>query len=310
MSKITTPGIYPDISAEDYFADCCPTPSLTQSIAKVLLDRSPAHARLEHPRLAPPVAEDEPAEKYDAAKAIGNAAHRELIGRGKVLAVGDFPAWQSKEAKAFRAAAVADGQEPILAKHRARASALVVAARQQLHAAEWPDAFSKGQGEVVVAWQEDGLWFRTLIDWMVSPVELYDLKTSGISCAPHNIGRVAADAGWDIQAAMHERALDAVDPKNAGRRRFRFVAVENEPPYALVPVEMSEVWMTMGRKKLGIAIDIWRECMAADKWPAYPATPITPEYPGYMESRWLAREVAEYSEPRRRGPMLTDLAGG
>lgn len=308
MHKIDAPGIYTDISAEDYFADPMPAPSLTQSIAKVLLDRSPAHARLEHPRLAPPVEEDEPAEKYDAAKAIGNAAHSMLIGRGKSIVVGDFPNWTTKDAKAFRLAAVNSGQEPILSKHMRRATALVVKAKQQLHEAGWRNAFELGNGEVMVAWREGDLWFRTLIDWMVSPTELYDLKTSGISCAPHNIGRVAADAGWDIQAAMHERALNAVDPQSAGRRKFRFVAIENEPPYALVPVEMSEAWLTMGRKKLSVAVDIWRECMRLDSWPAYSVRPIVPEYPGYIENKWLERELSEFSEPptKTRGYLGDD----
>lgn len=321
MHKITEPGIYLDVPSEDYFADCCPAPSLTQSVAKILLDRSPAHARLEHPKLAPLVDdEDEPAEKYDAAKAIGNAAHRMLIGRGKTLAVEDFPNWTTKVAQQFKKAAIEAGQEPILGKHMRRASALVVAARRQLTDVLWSSAFSKGNGEVVVAWQEENIWFRTLIDWMVSPTEVYDLKTSGISCAPHNIGKVAADAGWDIQAAMHERALDAVDPAGHGRRRFRFVAVENEPPYALVPVELSEAWLTMGRKKLAMAIGIWSECLATGEWPSYPPKPVVPEYPGYKETSWLQREEEWAAHPKyrqtrdairaARAPMLTDLRGG
>lgn len=314
MHEITEPGIYLDVPSDDYFADCCPAPSLTQSVAKILLDRSPAHARLEHPKLAPPVDdEDEPAEKYDAAKAIGNAAHRMLIGRGKTLAIGEFPAWTTKDAKNFKADAIGDGQEPILAKHMRRATALTAAARQQLHAVGWKDAFSAGNGEVVVAWEEDGIWFRTLIDWMVSPTEVYDLKTSGISCAPHNIGRLAADAGWDIQAAMHERALDAVDPAGRGRRRFRFVAVENEPPYAMVPVDLSKDWLTMGHKKLDKAVELWREALATEVWRAYPPVPVVPEYPGHKEAAWLAREISDEASkrmPRQRAPMLTDLSGG
>jgi hypothetical protein len=40
--KITKPGIYPGVSSADYFADPCPTPSLTQSLCKILIERSPA----------------------------------------------------------------------------------------------------------------------------------------------------------------------------------------------------------------------------------------------------------------------------
>jgi hypothetical protein len=59
MFKISRPGIYLDVAANDYHADPCPAPSFTQSIAKVLLEKSPAHARLAHPRLCPPVAADD-----------------------------------------------------------------------------------------------------------------------------------------------------------------------------------------------------------------------------------------------------------
>jgi hypothetical protein len=50
---IIQPGIYYDITPADYFADPCPEPSATQSVLKVLLDQSPAHARCEHPTPGP-----------------------------------------------------------------------------------------------------------------------------------------------------------------------------------------------------------------------------------------------------------------
>jgi hypothetical protein len=78
--RITQPGIYLDMSAVDYFADPCPSPSLTQSVAKRLIDRSPLHAWTIHPRLNPAFEADDPT-KYD----IGNIAHRLLLGRGKEL---------------------------------------------------------------------------------------------------------------------------------------------------------------------------------------------------------------------------------
>lgn len=83
--QITKPGIYRGMASELYFGDPCPVPSLTQSIAKTLIDQSAAHARTEHPRLLSVAEkEDEEAEKYIKAQAIGNAAHRELIGRMRV----------------------------------------------------------------------------------------------------------------------------------------------------------------------------------------------------------------------------------
>lgn len=113
MSKAATtlrPGIHLDIAAADYFADPCPSPSFTQSIGKLLIDRSPAHARLAHPRLNPDFDPDD-ATKYD----IGNIAHRLLIGRGKELAVIEADDWRTKAAKEAREQAAAEGKLGVLA---------------------------------------------------------------------------------------------------------------------------------------------------------------------------------------------------
>lgn len=294
-------GFHYGMSAEDYFADPCAEPSLTQSIAKILIERSPAHAAAAHPRLAPKPAEDEPdRERYDAAKAIGNAAHALLIGRGKEIAEGNFPNWATKDAKAFRADHETAGRTVILSKHYEQATKIVTATRNGLRLAGCSEAFNAGKGEVVIAWEENGIWFRSMIDWLCSPTLIYDLKTTGMSVAPHVIARRAAEDGWDIQAAMQERGLDRLDPAGRGRRRFRFIAVENEEPFAMVPVELTEAWLTMGRKKLAAAIDIWRACMARGEWPAYAPEIVTPPYPGFVENRWLEREMGDVAETRER----------
>jgi hypothetical protein len=88
--NITKPGIYRDFPTAHYFADPCPEPSLSQSVAKILVEQSPLHAFQAHPRLYVPTADEDADEKYDKARAIGNAAHALMLDRGKVLAVGEF----------------------------------------------------------------------------------------------------------------------------------------------------------------------------------------------------------------------------
>jgi len=290
---ILQPGIHFGVATADYFADPAPTPSLTQSIAKILLDESPAHARLAHPRLAPPVSEDDDeTEKYVAAQAIGNAAHKLLIGRGKELALADFENWRKKEAQQFKESANLAGLTPILSAHYDRAQQMAKTARVQLDAIGWTDAFAWGEGETVLIAKDGDTYLRTMVDWYVDPTLCYDLKTSGGSLAPHLIGRKAEADGWHIQAAMQERILDILEPESAGRHRWRCVAQENWEPWALVAVELDERWLTMGRKALAMAVGIWRQCMASGQWPAYPAFPITPEFPSYKEAAWLGRELA------------------
>lgn len=296
--KIMTPGIYPDFDEAAYFADPCPMPSLTQSIAKVLIDQSPAHARVKHPRLLSVAQiEDEEDEKYDKVKAIGNAAHREMIGRGKDLEVADFDSWRGKDPQKFKTDAIAAGKTPVLAKHHGVACQMVDLAREQLAIVGWHDAFNEGHGEVVLAWTEgegeDQIWLRTMIDWLPTDLRTpYDYKTTGMSLAPHGVGYQIDDAGWDIQAAMHERALAVLDPDGRGRRRFRFVGQENKRPFPILPVELSEHHLAIGRRKLAVAINLWRQCIKSGQWPGYPLQAITPDIPPARESRWIEREMA------------------
>lgn len=311
--RITAPGIYPDISAADYFADCCPEPSFTQSIGKVLIAQSALHARAEHPRLRPPLPDDEEdTEKYVVAKAIGDAAHKLIIGRGKDIAVGDFKAWRGTDPQTFKDKALADGRIPILAKHMARAYAMEQAFRHQLKSHEEGDVFTGGKGEVVLAWQENGFWFRCMVDWLHDDMRAADdLKTTAMSAAPHSLGMLAVNAGWEIQAAMIERGLDALHPETAGRRKYRFVALENYQPYALSVMPMTEHWLTMGRKKLEFAITQWKVCMARGRFPGYPTSAVTPEYPAFKETQWLGRELdheAREDHQNERSPHGRDAA--
>jgi hypothetical protein len=299
--NIISAGIFRDLPADVYFADPCVEPSFTQSLAKILIEQSPLHAKLAHPRLAPPKAEDEEDdEKYDKAKAIGNAAHALMLGRGKAIAVGEFDSWRSKDAKAFKAVAIEAKREPVLRKHFDVAVAMVCAANDQLeHIPGAEHAFGGGgASEVVIAACDGGLWCRSMIDWMTDDLrEVWDYKTSGMSVSPYATGKLMASGGWHIQAAMHSRILDAIDSDGAGRRRFYYVAQENEAPYSLTVNEIGEAALTIGRKQLAYAIGLWRDCMAANNWPGYPQRIIRPELPGWAENSWLAREVAEDDDP-------------
>lgn len=318
--NITETGIFPDFPSADYFADPCPVPSLTQSLAKVLIEHSALHARCECPRFAEPDEADDDAEKYEKAKAIGNAAHMALIGRGKDIAIGEFDSWRSDVAKKFRAAAEAAGQTPILTKHMNVAHKMVLAARLQIiahaNALDEPalhQAFKEGSGEVVAAALIDGIWMRSLIDWMVNPRLVFDYKSTAMSVAPHGIDNLMANAGWPIQAATQERILDVIDPEGAGRRRFFFIAQENWKPFALTVHEMPEATMTMGRKQVAYAEDCWREAVLRNNWQGYPIAINRPQYPGYKETQWLTREITHAERkplPKRNTRDAANLMAG
>jgi hypothetical protein len=304
--KIDKPGIYRGISEADYRADPCPSPSLTQSLCKILIERSPKHAWTECPRLNPQFEADDDT-KFD----IGNVAHRLILGRGKDIEVAVYPDWRTKAAQEIRQAATAQGRIAVLQHQVEQASDMVAAAWSQLKHHEDHDAFTGGSGEVMIVWQEDGIWFRSLIDWLHDDLRTVDdYKSTGKSVAPHTIGLVAQAAGWEIQAAFIERGLDHLDPDGAGRRRYRFIAQETDKPNALTSMHINEHWMTMGRKKVEAGVNMWKHAVNFEDWYGYPNRAVVPEYPGFKENQWLEREVTEFAEPIKRGPMLKSLMGG
>lgn len=298
--KITEPGIYRDFPTAAYLGDPTPAPSFTQSLAKVLIEQSPLHAYQAHPRLnvKPADEDDGETEKYDKAKAIGNAAHSYMLKRGKDIAVIDAQNFKTKAAKEAKDAALLEGSEPVLKKHAIVASEMCFAANEQLariHGCQ--SAFTNGDAEVVIANCEDGIWLRSMLDWITPDLrEVWDYKTSGMSASPYATGKLMANAGWHIQAAMHERILDGIDPKGAGRRRFYYVAQENEAPYALTVNLIGEAPLTIGRKQVDYAVRTWAHCLRRNTWPAYPLKIIRPELPTWAESSWLGREIEEASE--------------
>jgi hypothetical protein len=82
MTSITEPGLYEGVPETVYHADPVePGPSLSSSIAKLLVTRSPRHAWHEHPRLrkAKALEVEAPSKAMD----IGTAAHKLILGRGR-----------------------------------------------------------------------------------------------------------------------------------------------------------------------------------------------------------------------------------
>ena len=306
--KAEKPGIFLDVYPGDYLSDCCPKPSLTQSLAKVMLERSPLHAWYQSPSLNPDYKRNDDT-KFD----IGNIAHALLIGRGReVEIVEGHDDWRTKSAQEKRAAATAMGKLAVLGRHYALADRMVDAARIQLAQRGLEDLFNEGSGEVVMCWQEevadeDGeittIWLRQMIDWLTPDRHTFvDFKTTEQSASPLKLGQKMWNDGWQIQAAMAERGLDNFDPSSHGRRDFLFVCQEVSAPFALTVARVTEAPLTMGRKQLDWAVEQWALCMRTNRWPGYPTEIVVPTMPGWAEQQWLTREIDEADSKRRDRP--------
>lgn len=305
MTAITAPGRYSGIPAEVYHADPCPEPSLSSSVASILLDQSPWHAWEAHPRLNPlHVGKDSSA--FD----LGRAGHDMLLEGGEKVAVLDFEDYRKKDAKEARDQAREAGLSPLLRAQFVAAKDMVDSARKQLARHEEGGGVfdpAHGEAEVTLACKLRGVWVRVRCDWLPNEGEIiHDLKTTSPGMAnPDRWGaRHMFDMGADLQAALYRRVAGEV--LGWRRARFRFVVVENAPPHALSIIEPGEDVLTLADKKVDRALDLWRACLEANRWPGYPAKVCHIGLPTWQETRWLEREERDAHDPKAHLSMMMD----
>lgn len=279
------PGVHA-LRPDAYHLDPCPKPSLSASIAKLLIEASPRHAWHAHPRLNPGH-EPEEATQFD----IGSAAHTLLLRDERALTVIAADSYRTKEAKALRDAARLAGSIPILEKHYDDVRRMADAARTQLAAHEASDAFTDGKPEQTLIHEDAGTWFRSMLDWLPAKGSIfYDYKSTGGSASPELWRRSIFDRGYDVQAAFYRRMIRAV-LGGVQEPRFRFVIQETTPPYCLSVIALAPDAVDLAERKVDEAIRIWRWCMERDSWPGYPAHVCYVDAPPWQEARQMEREV-------------------
>lgn len=282
--------------ADDYHADPCPEPSLSSTLGRLLLNRSPLHAWTASPRLNP---DHEPEDK--ATFDVGRAAHREVLGVGADWCVipedllADNGAASTKAAKEYIAEARAAGLTPLKDAEATKIYAIAWAVRKTLD--RMGIRFDDTRSELAATAQIDGVWCRAMVDNAPADPRLpiYDLKTT-TDASPDACIRAVVTYGYDFQAAHY---LDTWEAATGERRSFRFVFVEKAPPYGVSVVQLVDDpdddadWMASARSKVREARRIWRECLDADDWPGYPARVALIGAPTYHLQRWADREIGQ-----------------
>lgn len=281
-----TTGIL-DLSPELYHADPADRPSLSKSIAHLLCDKSPRHAREAHPKLNPNF-ERKDEGKFD----LGTVAHDVLLEGRDILYVVHADDWRTKVAKEERDAARELGKVPLLAKDRDAVYAMVDAAREQLAALNVdPPFFTDGQAERTIVWEEDEVICRARLDWLRDDLQaIDDYKTTSASADPDRWVRTMLGIGGDLQAAFYRRGVKALTGEDA---EFRFIVQETSPPYLLCPIALSPDLMAIAERKVEWAIKRWRVCLETGIWDGYPTDVCYVEAPGWEEARWMEREARE-----------------
>lgn len=280
------PGIYPDMSEADYHADPCPAPSLSSSIIKLITTKSALHAAVAHPRIKTGFEEDD--ETPTTAQSIGKVAHALMLGSDDKIAVSPFDSFRTKEAKTWRDEQQAAGVAIVTEDAYERAHRMVEVGRRHMESLGL--AFT-GHPEVVLAWQDSGVWCRARFDDLPPSMSLgqplLDYKTTGVCAMGGEYDRHLYEMHFDIQAALYRRGYEH---HFGNDREFWFVVQEITPPYELVVHRPHPLGIERGRLFVERAIQVWRECLRTNEWPGYrdrfwTAEPKPWQVPGELHER-------------------------
>jgi hypothetical protein len=247
-------------------------PEFSSTLAKTLIERSPLHAKAQHPTLG--------SKKKRETKEMdfGSVVHTIVLGKGKRFEELDYEDFKTKDARKARDDARAAGKVPVL-KHalvRAKAAAEKIVANLKDRGITLD-----GESEVAILWTEQTehgpVECRCMFDhvWMGGgSARILDLKVTA-NAAPTFVERNAENMGYAIQEAAYRRALVALEPNLSGRADFLFAFAENDDPFALNLSRGDGLFRDLGEQRWQRALNTWALCMKEQKWPSY-GTGINP----------------------------------
>jgi len=259
---ITTPGFY-DVKAKDYHADPVEKPSLSSSIAKILIDQSPAHAWMAHPRLNLGHQRE-----TDSRSDLGSAAHAMLLepSRDPVVVRVPFKDWRTNAAKEARELAYSRDKFPVLEDKYADIQNMVLEARAFLDKTELAGILGSSLNETTVVWNDAGIWCRSRPDSMsIDRTILLDYKTT-TDASPEAIAKQIGRMGYDVQAEFYTRGQEILMGHPA---TFVFLFQEITPPYACSLISLSAAYREVGKLKVQRAMQLWERAINTNTWAAY-----------------------------------------
>lgn len=261
---ILPPGFH-RIDAATYHADPCERPSLSSTIARVLVGQSPLHAYSMHPRLGGK------ARAATRSMNFGTLVHALVLGQGVLVEVIHADDWRTKAAREARDEAREAGRIPILADEFEPAQKCADAT---LAAMAKHGIALTGESELAAIWEEHhdegaSVLCRGMMDhWVEKTATIYDLKTTE-SANPKDLASKFIRFGYDIQRAAYVSAVETLHPALRGRVRFVFVFVETEPPFDVVPVIAGGSMRDLGESRWRRAVHMWDRSLRSNRWPGY-----------------------------------------
>lgn len=318
-------GIY-DMPAEQYHADPCPTPSLSASGMKLILDDCPARFWHGNRRLNP-AATDTRTKALD----IGTAAHAWLLSQDTFEAsISVKPSKEDYPSAIDGVDALRSHCQDIGIKPGRTIAEMCRQIREADPSAElWPDiieewsrlsdgktvisqsefgsikamrdaamssdmvrmALSAGKPEQSLFWkdEETGVWLRCRPDFLPTvPRFVPDFKTAR-SAHPNDFRRSTKEFGYHIQAAHY---LDGIEQVTGTKPdAFFFIVQEKTAPYLVSLCTLDEEAMLWGARLARRAIRIFAHCLDTGRWPGYDGGVSTIGLPGWAVAEYNAMDA-------------------
>ena len=277
------------LTSAEYHADPAPEPSLSATLAKLIVGKSPLHAWFASPRLNPNRVQIDK-KTFD----IGRAAHRAVLGEGDdyvaipdELLSADGKA-TTKAAKDFVAEARASNRVPLKQSEVDQVNAMGEVARHRL--AERGIILDPSRSELAAVAQIDGVWCRAMFDNVPADPKLpiWDFKTCE-DASPAACLRAIVNYGYDIQDAHYRAVWKAATGED---RDFVFVFQEKPEPNEVTLISLSGLFFEMAQRRAAKARKLWAECTRTNTWPGYPAGLHEVDPPAWLVERDFQEEYA------------------
>jgi hypothetical protein len=289
---ITSAGIY-DIPFSQYLGKALtPTPPLSASTIKAMLDKSPWHAACAHPDIGGIDKEDE----ETTVSGIGTVAHALILKQAdKRIAVSPYPEFRTNEAKAWRDSNLAAGKVVVKEENFQAAVRMAAAFEPQMSefAKELGEEFTTDQVEKTVVVQINGVWCKIRIDAICK--SLWDIKSTGADYTPAKwIKNQLYGLGMDISVAFYKRVWKALAQED---KRFILAVIEQSEPHDAYPVILGEIGLDLANEKIDWAFDTWKRGIETGKWDGYSRGRVIYAYPPAWElTQW--EEFKEHEKQR------------
>lgn len=278
-----TPGIYPKLSMEEYLA----LPYLSSGLLHTLLCQSPFHARHQQEHR-----EDDASEASDT----GTAIHDSLLEGIDRLVGCPFDDWRKNAAKEMRDEARAAGKLPVLEYKMPNINGAVESASTFLMNSELGVSLLDGLAEHTIVWHEEEhgqthpilpLPCKARPDWL-SPdrqIMIHVKSTKGSAQPDSWIRNQLVPSGYDVTLAFYERGLSV--------QQSVFLVIEQQPPFGCSLVALAPAMRELADTKVTRALRTWAQCVATNKWPAYPSRICYAEPKPWMMAEEEEQQLSE-----------------